>query len=268
MAKPYIKKTGQMTFQISLTTGQANYVNIPQCLSMINHDSFDPTATYKIKVRCNVLASPYAESALTVGVIPTTWYNYAAIRKAKALWQNDRMLISADGNTGKLGKWDKFRICLNNQHWLALHNKYPANYGYVGDEFGLGEWLPTELLDNDGNTTHFEFLGTGSAIDAFYVVQSYGQSIGNVEDTTPETHTNAYADFMPLVEETDYNIAKTQGDMPPFNPDNFEQELSHIPVDSFASGDRIIEAPLGLLSVAIAFGVPTLEITVLGQRRL
>lgn len=200
------------------------YVDIGQCLSLINHRLYRQGRMYRVKVS---ITSPSSSGGAALTTLPDTWWarrSYINVRKA---WMDRVESIKKVG--GAVARWNDFKVGYDNTH----HDNFTSALKpmLVTDATGTqsamtagnAEWALSGHLDNDGNVNTFRMLGTTSGTE-FGVIDTYSHA-DNIFSPDPDetgTGSNAYTDLY-LGDGGDDSTMDDQGDYPPYNEVDFPQ---------------------------------------------
>ena len=240
------------------------YVDIGQCLSMINHRLYRQGRLYRVRVS---ITSPIAIAGAAVTTLPDTWWARTAYNKVRKLW-TDRIgkIKKEQGTNAAVGRWNDFKVGYDETHRNAFTSaKLPelvtdATGTQAGFTAGNAEWNLSSLIDNDGNTNTFRMLGTASTSNVVNIVDAYAD-ITNIFSPDPgQTGVGAgiYGDFLPEAGAGD-TLMDTQGDYPPYNEVDFPQhevlQSQLVCTDPSAAGIQRLssgyfDAPLGIIRIA------------------
>lgn len=240
------------------------YVDVGQCLSMINHRLYRQGKLYRVRVR---ITDPSSMGLFAVTSLPDTWWARRSYNKVRDIWMM-RVKAMKDGGAS-VGRWNDFKVGYDNTHHDNFTSaKLPelvtdATGTQSAMTTGNAEWALSELNDNDGNDQTFRMLGNTN-VNEFGIIQSYS-NITNVFAPDPDetgSGGNVYADLM-LGEGGDDTDMDDQGDYPPYHETDFPQlevhqgQLVSVVQDgggglsgaqgSYATG--YFDAPLGLLRI-------------------
>ncbi len=95
----------------------SGYIDIAQCLSMINRKLVRQGQVFKVK-NFNIYSKD--ESPVTtfkIGVLPRTWMMFNSYRKARALWLQQAQRAYADLGEGNLPKYLDFKVLADVKHY-------------------------------------------------------------------------------------------------------------------------------------------------------
>ena len=202
------------------------YVDIGQCLSLINHRLYRQGRMYRVRVS---VTTPISTSIHAVTTLPDTWWARAAYNKARHLWMKRVEDVKELQGSKGVGRWNDFKIGYDAAH---LNNFSSAlKPVMVTDATGTQanmpssneEWALSELTDNDGHNNTFRFFGTATTTNVFNVLDAFELSDNTHRDPDlTGTGTGAYGDFGPDSAGGDTNM-DTQGDYPPYHETDFPQ---------------------------------------------
>lgn len=246
------------------------YVDIGECLSLMNHRLYRQGKLYRCRVS---ITSPVSSQGVAVTTLPDTWWARTAYNKVRDLWMRRIGQIKSVQGDNSVGRWNDFKVGYDGTHRSAFTStKKPelvtdATGTQAAMTLGNAEWALSVLGDNDGNDTTFRMLSTSTTSNVFNVIQAYG-NITNVFSPDPEdtgTGAGAYGDYDPAAGEGD-TAMDDFGDYPPYHETDFPQmevlqaQLVSIyglgAAETAAGISRLssgyFDAPLGLLRITPA----------------
>jgi hypothetical protein len=151
--KPNGLTKAQRTFYVALNTESTEYIDVAQCLSIVNRKLMSQTKCYGIEsLEFDFFdARSYVNIdtvRLQADVIPDNWVSMNAYVKGKALW-NEMQALVLDDNPSIPGKWHDFKIFMDSAH-RAKH--------LVG---GVGNLIPrtgSETLYQEGEWNYSDYV--------------------------------------------------------------------------------------------------------------
>lgn len=232
--------------------GDSGYVDIAECLSMMNRRKYEQGRLYHLSGVTQLLSRPddaasqasfYQCSYYTA---PNTWVTANAWYKAKKTWDqmNDQVL---DNNPSLKSKWMDFKVHLNESHKTAAqaNNLTPAGVSE-------GEWnMATMTLpdwDVADNAKHFEIglcgnnAGTVAGGDLTYggIIHNYQESRARVPDFSPDEEDPADSWGIRLLDlggqESELSdILTSENDQPPYDADDYPGVTGNLSLATFGS---------------------------------
>lgn len=203
------------------------YVDIGECLSLINHRLYRQGRNYRVRVS---ITSPVSSQGVGVTTLPDTWWARTAYNKVRKLWMNRIGDIKENSGSEGVGRWNDFKVGYDATHRSAFTStKKPelvtdATGTQGAMTLGNAEWALSELMDNDGNANTFRMLSTATTSNVFNVVAAYS-NVDNIFSPDPDQSgvgAGAYGDFAPDSGAGDTSM-DTQGDYPPYHETAFPQ---------------------------------------------
>lgn len=100
----------------------SGYIDIAQCLSMINRKLVRQGQVFKVK---NMKLYSKDESPVTtakVGVLPRTWVMFNAYKKARSLWLDQARQAFSSIGEGNMPKYLDFKVLMDEGHILAKNS--------------------------------------------------------------------------------------------------------------------------------------------------
>lgn len=162
-----------------------HYVDIAQCLSIINRRSYRQGMNYAVQ-SIEVFAGDGAN--MSIGIIPTTWVADNATTKAFESWKDQRAEVLKEQPSLK-AKWSDFKIFLDSAHAAlgVAGNETPVDI--VGNGFNLGTWdisqyvcpLPGADQADAGDASEVTFHVVGDHIPTGNFDPSSSTSVGLVK---------------------------------------------------------------------------------------
>ena len=243
------------------------YVDIGQCLSMINHRLYRQGRMYKVRVS---ITSPIAVAGAAVTTLPDSWWARRAYNKMRGIWMSKVEARKKILGGTSVGRWNDFKIGYDNTHRAAFGSaKLPEEVtDATGSQNALtagnSQWELSVLNDNEGTATSFCMLGTSTTSGVLKLVKAY-QDITNVFSPDPEetgSGVNVYADFYADHNLNEDDSFEDDGEYPPYHETDFPQlevlQGQLVCTDPSAAGIQRLstgyfDAPLGLLRI----GAPT-----------
>nr|AGA18351.1 hypothetical protein [uncultured marine virus] len=205
------------------------YVDVGQCLSMINHRLYRQGRLYRVRVS---IAQPTDVQIHGVTTLPDTWWARRAYEKAKQLWMDRVEHMKKEAGPESVARWNDFKVAYDDTHETNFTSalKPMLVTDVTGSQTamtaGNAEWAISELMDNDGNKNTFKMLGTsttGSGSE-FAIIDTYSHLL-NINSPDPDgtgTAAEAYLDFASTDVGADSDL-DDQGDYPPYNEVDFPQ---------------------------------------------
>lgn len=243
------------------------YVDIGQCLSLINHRLYRQGRNYRVRVS---ITSPVAVAGAAITTLPDSWWARRAYNKVKDLWMKRIADIKAVQGNRSIGRWNDFKVGYDATHRTNFTSalKPVLVTDATGTQAAMAtsneEWNLSELLDNDGNDNTFRMLSTASTSNVFNILQAYS-NVDNVFAPDPDetgSGSQIYAEFAPVAGGGDASDMDDQGDFPPYHETAFPQmevlQSQLVCTDPSAAGIQRLssgyfDAPLGLIRI----GSPT-----------
>ena len=201
------------------------YVDIGQCLSLINHRLYRQGRNYRVRVS---ITSPNASGGAAITTLPDTWWARTAYSKVRKLWMT-RVENKKKLDSKSVGRWNDFKIGYDATHRTNFGSalKPMLITDATGTQAAMAtsneEWNLSELMDNDGNDNTFRFISTATTSNVVNVVQAYS-NLDNIFAPDPDetgSGANIYADFHDGIE--DESDMDDQGDFPPYHETDFPQ---------------------------------------------
>ena len=254
--------------KFTIDTGTSDgdvYVDIGQCLSLINHRLYRQGKLYRVRVS---ITSPSSMQMFAVTSLPDTWWARTAYNKVRDLWMS-RVAAKKKLEPKSVARWNDFKVAYDATHRTNFTSaKKPL---LVTDATGTQaamassneEWNLSELLDKDGDDNTFRMLSTSTTSNVVNIIQAYS-NLDNIFSPDPSetgSGSNIYAQF-DRGNAGDDSDMDDQGDYPPYHETDFPQlevhqgQLLAITIDGgdghggvtrFNTG--YFDAPLGLLRI-------------------
>lgn len=215
--------------KFTIDTGGTNdvYVDIGQCLSLINHRLYRQGRMYRCRVS---ITEPGATGGAAITTLPDAWWSRESYTKIRKIWMKRVEDIKEVQGKEGIGRWNDFKIGYDNSH----HDNFGSALKpmLVTDATGTQaamassneEWNLSELMDNDGNNNSFRMLGT-SGTNEIGLIATYS-NITNIFAPDPDesgSGAHIYADFAPQSAGGDDSDMDDQGDYPPYHETAFPQ---------------------------------------------
>lgn len=253
--------------KFTIDTGGTNdvYVDIGQCLSLINHRLYRQGRLYRCRVS---ITQPTSTSIHAITTLPDTWWARRAYNKVRDLWMT-RVANKKALGVEAIGRWNDFKIGYDAAHRSNFTSalKPMLVTDATGTQAAMAssneEWNLSELMDNDGNANTFRFISTTVTSNVVNVLDAYSD-IQNIFAPDPDesgSGANIYSDFHDGI--SDEGTMDDQGDNPPYHETDFPQMevlsgqlISTADMGSPTNGQGIqrlstgyFDAPLGLLRI-------------------
>ena len=100
----------------------SGYIDIAQCLSLINRKLVRQGQVFKVKGMSLYSKDTSPETTFKVGVLPRTWVMFNAYRKARSLWLEQAQSAFSQVGQGNLPKYLDFKVLADEGHILALNS--------------------------------------------------------------------------------------------------------------------------------------------------
>ncbi len=259
------KRRGKKSFEraetkiaLDLSTEALSYVDLAQCLSALNRRNYEQDRLYhvsKIVVYGTVTADDQQSAQAGFLGAPNTWVTANAIVKGKALWEKMREGVLDDSPSIE-GKWDSFKIFLNEAHYSAGPNLFPLNTK-------MGEWnmstcvMPdwTHAATADAFGLHILGADQGSAPAGALVsgglIQGYSETRAIVtEKDVPATIGDSWMSMLTDLggQESELaDIIADEGDLPPYDQVNYPGTGSNNELQFLGVTDISNYAPTGIV---------------------
>lgn len=132
----------QRTFYVSINTESTEYVDVGQCLSIVNRKLFSQSKVYGIEsIEFDFFNTQQFVAIdavrLQASVSPDNWVTQNAHTKGKALWHQMQELVLED-NPSIAGKWHDYKVLLDPAHFAKGGNLIPRTAD--GTLYLPGEW--------------------------------------------------------------------------------------------------------------------------------
>lgn len=215
------------------------YVDVAECLSMINRKLFSSEYCYGIKsIRAvpstvsMITADTYEVSVITAG---DTWSVHNAWTKSKALHSEMQQLVLED-NPSIRGTWSDFKVFMDTDH-VTIANAQPRDSS--SNLVLPGEWtysqfvLPQHAVDvasgdplpADECTGHLvgPNIGAAGSYVSVGLVEAYALSRASVQNNSPAVPAGFADSFFNLLTDSGSQepelatIVETEGDHPPYD---------------------------------------------------
>lgn len=147
----YQKFETRLAFDFDQTADskESVYIDVAQCLSLINRKLVRQGHVFKIKgMRFFALDSDADGVDYVVSALPRTWMMFNAYKKARSLW-NQMNLEAIDAlGSGNLPKYYDFKVFMDMEHFDNHHNSdggdlttnlLPVDSGF--DQIATGDWV-------------------------------------------------------------------------------------------------------------------------------
>lgn len=265
---------------------QDNYVDIAQCLSIVNRRMYRQGMNYAIGS-----IEFYARDGgfIEINSVPRTWVADNATSRGFFAWSAQRREVLKEQPSMK-SRWSDFKVFLDPQHVTngVLGNLTPIDSD--GNPYALGEWIPSEIVfpvdGGAGGTTAANqqtMHVVGNNIPAgnfqvnsgtsFSLIEAYANSRRTLQDPDPSTTgvsetTNPYATLSvpdAMYQDVAENLIDNNNS-PPYDNDLYPGGELNAPVAEFVDsaivsnyGDSTVfskavvggfVAPLGLLKIS------------------
>ncbi len=118
------------------------YVDLGQCLSIVNRRSYRQAMNYAV---ANIEVFSAYGARVSVSTIPTTWVTDNATTKAFEFWKDQRAEVLKEQPSLK-AKWADFKIFMDVQHATdgIVRNLTPIDGNE--DPYLIGEWQASEIV--------------------------------------------------------------------------------------------------------------------------
>lgn len=200
----------------------ATYIDASAVLGRANQRLYRQGMVYSLAVsyQGNTPALGGNRAQVEVATLPNNWAIRRAHQTARAAWMESTKEERAAGI--KAGRWNDFRVFLDNTHTGA--NNLNTPFGSAG--LGTGEILFTDAEKADGSgSLEFHFIGPGSAT-RYGMLAQYDSLRDTDVDTPPAgASTMAYQELNTNLVNTQANQLQEEGDNPPYDPDNMQNNI-------------------------------------------
>ena len=137
----------------------SGYIDIAQCLSIINRKLVRQGQVFKVKGMTLYSKDESPVTTYKVGVLPRTWVMFNAYKKARSLWLQQAQRAFADVGEGNMPKYLDFKVLADEKHVLAYNS-------------GSDRLLPMDFDENlvtmnDTDWDYSKFHTADSTSDAF-----------------------------------------------------------------------------------------------------
>ncbi len=138
----------KIAFHFPVIELQASYIDLAQCLSIINRRSYRQGMNYAVS---NIEFRSNIGGRVTVFTVPTTWVADNAITKAFEFWKDQRAEVLREQPSLK-AKWSDFKVYMDDEHAFATtvaNNTpiwYDPNNAYQPTSYLKGEWDASEIV--------------------------------------------------------------------------------------------------------------------------
>jgi len=238
----------QRTFYVQMNTETTRYLDVGECLSIINRKLMSQSKCYGIEsIEFDFFNTQQFVAIdavrLQADVIPDNWVCQNAYVKSKALWNEMQQLVLHD-NPSVAGKWHDFKIWMDSAH-RASYITSGALLPRTGDGtlYLPGEWtisnfvLPQHEVDPAtglplaADTTQAHMLGADVGTPGAYLsvglTEAYAESRALVRDGTPRVPAGFADSFFNLLTDSgsqEPELAGTiefENDDPPYDADAY-----------------------------------------------
>ena len=214
------------------------YIDIAQCLSLVNRKGYSQNKTYYVEGYQIIPAAAWAPASVAscdIDVVGNTWTTENSHRKAFALWKKmNRQTDIAQGT------WADFKVFMDRAHYLASNNPYATNlipidgaqaaFATTGAEWDYSLFVsPTAAAGvSTINAVHMlgdDEAGNNASIStdgSHAIIQGYGDTRTTVQLFDPEVPGDASTNWMTqLFDDGDtmgdlVNVQENDNDQPPY----------------------------------------------------
>ncbi len=156
MAQSPLTSTSQkLTFELQPEDGGVAYVDLAQCLSIVNRRSYRQGMNYAVQ---SIEFVSNASSRISVFTIPTSWPADNATTKMFEAWKDQRAEVLKEQPSLKAA-WSDFKIFMDDIHAAAgtagnlLPAYYDSNNAYFVTDYVAGDWDASQfVLPIDGGS--------------------------------------------------------------------------------------------------------------------
>lgn len=158
----------QLRFTVDLTgtrAAQTSYLDLAQCLSIINRRTYDSSRNYYISgmqlvATANAFDNNKYAAAFQFSTLPDSWALRNAYQELKKKWQKMGKKVLAI-NPGLEGKWRHFRMYMTDHHWAdnaddgsgtgTFNNTQAVDLNLLPMELNpsQGQWLMSRFVPPD-----------------------------------------------------------------------------------------------------------------------
>ena len=227
----------QLWFSLPHNLG-STYVDLAQCLSLVNRKGYSQNKTYFVEGYQFVPGVSWTAgsvSTLDIDVIGNTWTTENSHRKAFALWKSMNRQTGVDQGT-----WADFKVFMDNAHYLGAGNTYATNlqpidgaqavFSSTGAEWDYSLFVSPTAAAGVSTTNACHMLGPDDAGNnvtlgtdgSHAVIQGYADTRTTVQLFDPEVPGDASTNWMTqLFDDGDtmadlVNIQEGDNDQPPY----------------------------------------------------
>ncbi len=137
-----VSTTTKIAFKYTMNPlAPTKYVDLAQCLSIINRRSYRQGMNYAV---AGIEAISVQGGRVAVSIVPTTWIADNATTKAFASWKEQRAEVLKEQPSLK-AKWSDFKIFMDATHSTAGVAANLTPYDGVG-LYNLGEWDASQYV--------------------------------------------------------------------------------------------------------------------------
>ena len=293
--KRYQKLETRISTKLSATASSepyadSGYIDIAQCLSIINRKLVRQGQVFKVKGMTLYSKDESPATTFKVGVLPRTWPMFNAYRKARSLWLEQAQMAFSTVGSGNMPKYLDFKVLADVKHVL---NKQAGTDLLLPMDFDENMVTMTDVdwdysKFHDANSTSDEFTmhmvgphlledGTSSSaaineagtLDSAGLILSYQQSRGvvnlNQDSTGSVQQTNAALQRGPFGRIITYGDDQihdiidshtSENDNPPYDSDEYAYGGSELRELVTVSTGRIPQKAQGVVHRLPAFEAP------------
>ena len=215
----------QRQVNLATTGGGTTYVlDVGRSLSVVNHRLYRQGKTYQVKIDIDNRADTNLRPAqYDVYALSDTWYVQKAWQLARSQYLRNTADERANMSQQQIARWEDFRVNAGVSGALTVV-PYQYTSALAGAANTDGEFLPTEIVLEDGTTVRSFTWGSSPSAGEFSMLQEYDKSGDTDAKPSTSSSTKAYSGTEGMNESVIDGI-QSKGDLPPYNAQNFTDNV-------------------------------------------
>lgn len=250
---PVVRK-GQLFRQSPDPIGPNCEVDFAKNLSKVNRRLYRQARTYEVKLD---IPANSTDAQIHVYALADNWMNYRALKMAYEMYLENSKDERARLKESNLARWEDFRVLSGADITVADPIQYTS--GFVANQYILGEFATTFVVDAAGNSKAFSWGGPSAS--KYSILGEYDLSGDTQIAPESETFDVPYSDLMADDSATMGALLQASGNAPPYDADGVGADSPWVKVATLATGSSqklstgFFKAPCGLVILNTQTGI-------------